>query len=84
MDDFMGDTAAAAPAGAPEDKVLPFSKGKYLGKKLSELEKADFASLIEGYRNAISNPSMAEDRRATMREWLGHTEAWAKYRGVEV
>lgn len=77
----MGD---APPSGAPEDKVLPFNKGKYLGKKLSELEKADFASLIEGYRNAIGNASIAEDRRATMREWLGHTEAWAKYRGVEV
>jgi hypothetical protein len=83
MDDFMGD-APAAPSGAPEDKVLPFNKGKYLGKKLSELEKADFASLIEGYRNAIGNAAIAEDRRATMREWLGHTEAWAKYRGVEI
>jgi hypothetical protein len=83
MDDFMGDSPAP-PSGAPEDKVLPFNKGKYLGKKLSELEKADFASLIEGYRNAIGNASIAEDRRATMREWLGHTEAWAKYRGVEI
>ena len=76
IDDFMD--------AAPEDKVLPFVKGPYMDKKLSELEKSQFEALITGYRTSVGNANIAEDRKVAHREWLARVEAWAKYRGIEV
>jgi len=82
-DDLVFDEVAAGPA-VPEDKVLPFNKGPYQDKKLSELEKAQFEALITAYRTSVANTSIPEERRVVHREWLARVEAWAKYRGVAV
>lgn len=74
----------AAVAGAPPDAPLPFTKGEYAGKKLSDLVEADFKKMIPGYRLSLNNPNTPPERKAANAEWLKSMLAWAAFRGVVV
>jgi hypothetical protein len=76
--------AAASPPVPPEDALLPFAKGQFEGKKLSDLDAPMFHALINGYRNAMASEKIAQERKEVHREWLKRAEAWAAYRGVAV
>lgn len=82
------DPWALAPPGAqvdmPEDMPLPWQRGPYGGKKLSDLVSVDdFAKLVNGFATAASTAT-DDTSKAEKLAWVARLRAWAQYRGVPV
>jgi hypothetical protein len=70
---------------APEDGDLPYTKGEFAGKKLSDLKGEDFRKIIHGYERVIrrADPTNEAGIKAN-KDWQAKVQAWADHRGVKV
>jgi hypothetical protein len=82
---------AATTAEPPPDDTLPYGRGEWVGKKLSEIPTTRFTEMIQGYRTSLTKPKRDDDtdeqhaaRIGKNAHWLARIEAWAAYRGVVV
>lgn len=76
----VGVEAVAAPP--PTDEMLPFPKGLWAGKKLSDLSsKEDFVRMVDGF-TAAASAQTSEDRRQEKLSWVDKIKKWAAHRGL--
>jgi hypothetical protein len=70
---------------APEDSALPFTKGEFLGKKLSDLKGEDFRKIIHGYQKVIARSDPTDEAGLKKNtDWRDRVQKWADHRGVQI
>ncbi len=84
-DNFPSSYGTKAPEpGAPRDHDLPFTEGKWAGKKLSDIEtEKDFVWFINGYRAAAAkatDEALCKDKQL----WAARVQSWASHRGFKI
>jgi hypothetical protein len=69
----------------PEDSALPFTKGEFLGKKLSDLKGEDFRKIVHGYQKVIARSDPADEAGLKKNtDWRDRVQKWADHRGVQI